>query len=484
VSLKRKTFSAVRWTTLDSAARALLRVAAIAVLARILVPADYGLMAMVTVVLGVAGTFSDFGVNSAFVQRRDVTQEQRSSLFWLNVSMSLGIALLVVGLSPLIAHFFGDARLTPLMMLSATTFVFGALGQQVKASAEKELRFKAVVILDIIAASIGFVTAVLAAIAGWGVYALVASGIVASASATMFYWMFVANGWRPMWRLRTEDVRPFLGFGTATVANNVVNYISRTVDIVLGGRLLGVTELGLYSVPRNLVLEMSGVVNLIVTRVAFPLISQVQSDIAKVRSIYLQTMNMTAASNAPLYVGIAFFAPDIVAVVLGPGWGRSGELLRILALWGGVRATANPVGSLLYGIGRAGLSLKWNLCLLLIVPPAVWVGSRNGPEGIAWALLLTQIGLFIPAWYFLVRPLCEARLLDYSIAALRPFALSALAVVPAFWFAMFFQGNVIRVIIGVAIAAPLYLIFSYIGNREWVVAMMELAGRPLASATD
>lgn len=484
MSIRRKTFSAVRWTTLNSSVRALLRVASIAVLARILVPEDYGLIAVVSLVLGIGALFADLGLNSAFVQSREVTPEQRSSLFWLNVAMSAGLALIVIALSPLFAQFFGDLRLIPLLMLSSTTFVFTALGQQVKMSAEKKLHFRAVVVLELISALIGFVTAVAAAISGWGVYSLVASGIAASVSATVFYWMFVAGGWRPMWRLRVADVRPFLGFGSTVVANSVANYIYSTADIFLGGRLLGMTELGLYSVPRNLVLELNGLVNSIITRVAFPLIAQVQSNVSQVKSIYLQMMNMTAATNAPLYIGIAFFGSDIVAIVLGPGWDRSGALLSILALWGGLRATGNPVGSMLYGMGRAGLSLKWTLGALVVAIPAVWIGSRSGAEGMAWALLFTQIVLFIPAWYFLVRPVCHAGLFEYSKAALTPFVLSGLAVAPAFFLATHFEGHLVRMIIGVTIAAPLYLALSFACNREWVEAMIELIWRPLVSAKD
>ena len=435
-------------------------------------------MAMVSVVLGIAGLFSDLGVNSAFVQRQGVTQEQRSSLFWLNVAMSAGLSILIVVLSPLFASFFGDPRLTPLMMLSSTTILLAALGQQVKMSAEKELQFKAIVIIEIVSVLVGFIAAVLAALSGWGVYSLVASGIVGTAVATTMYWIFVASGWRPLWRFQLDDIRSFLAFGSATVANNLVNYINRTLDILLGGRLLGVTELGLYSVPRNLVLELSGMVNSVITRVGFPLIAQVQSDTERVRSIYLKTMNMTSATNAPIYIGIAFFAPDIVTIMLGANWERSGELLRILALWGGLRSTGNPVGSLLYGMGRAGLSLKWNLGLLLIVPPVLWIGSQNGPEGMAWALLLLQIGLFIPAWLFLVRPLCRVRLLEYSIAALRPFAISMVAVTAAYVAVSEFDSAVLRLCSGVVIAAPIYLVLSYFANREWILAMMELVRRP------
>lgn len=479
MTLKKQTFSAVRWTTLNSGARTILSIGSLAILARILNPEDYGLMAMVGVVLGVAGLFADLGVNSAFVQRQDVTKEERSSLFWLNVSMSVCLALIVIGLSPLFSRFFGDLRLTPLMMLSSSTFVLAALGQQVKMSAEKELKFKAVVIFEIASLFIGFLTAVLAALSGWGVYSLVASGIASSASATAFYWIFVSGGWRPLGRLRLDDVRSFLFFGSATVGNNVVNYINYTVDVFLGGRLLGVTELGLYSVPRNIVLQLSGLVNAVITRVGFPLIAQVQFDLDRVRSIYLKTMNMTASINAPLYIGIAFFAPEIIAIVLGAGWERSGELLRILGLWGGLRSTGNPVGSLTRGVGRPELELKWNLALLLIIPPVLWIGSQGGPEGMALALLILQATLFLPAWYFLVRPLCHARLLEYSMATLKPFALATLAVMPGWLLASQYDGAVLRLLIGVVVAAPLYLVFSYIGNRDWVFAMMELVDRPL-----
>ena len=479
MSVRQRAFSAVRWTAVNSVGKTALSIASLAIVARILDPEDYGLMAMVGVVLGVGELFADLGVNSAFVQRQKVTQKQRSSLFWLNVSMSLCLALLVIGLSPLFSRFFGDPRLTPLLMLSSSTFVLAALGQQVKMAAEKELRFTAVVLFELASLFIGFATAVLAALSGWGVYSLVAAGIATTASATAFYWVFVSDGWRPLWRLRFDDVRSFLSFGSATVGNNLVNYINITIDIFLGGRLLGVTELGLYSVPRRLVLQLSGLVNAVINRVGFPLIAQVQSDLDRVRSIYLKTMNMTASTNAPLYVGIAFFAPDIIAIVLGAGWERSGELLQILAMWGGIRSTANPVGGLLYGMGRAALSLKWNLVLLLIIPPVLWLGSRGGPEGLAWALLILQLALFVPAWFFLIRPLCHARLLEYSIAALRPFALATLAVAPGWLLAQEFDGAALRLVVGVVTAAPLYLLFSYIGNRGWIDAMMELMGRPL-----
>lgn len=485
MTLKHRTFSAVRWTTTAAVMRTIVQLAQVAVLARLLAPEDYGLMAMVAVVLGFATVFTDLGLNSAYVQRQEVTPQERSSLFWLNLAMGVGLTLLVLLCSPLIAVFFGDARLTPLLMLASSNFVIIALGQQVKITAEKALDFRPVVLIEIGATLVAFVTAVIAAYAGWGVYALILGAIINAAGVTVLAWLFLSRGWRPMWCFQWVDVRSFLGFGGALVANNIVNQINRSIDLLLGGRMLAANALGLYSLPRQVVFQIQGMVNPIITRVGFPLIAQVQADIPKVRSIYLKTMNMTAATNAPLYVGIAFFAPEVVSIMLGDKWLAATDLLRLLAIWGFLRSTGNPVGSLLLGMGRADLALKWNLAILCMVPPVLWMGSHYGTLGLAWSMLGFAVMMFIPAWYVLVRPICHAGLLEYSMASLRPLLIAVMAIAPAYFITLPLTNVYLHMSIGVLIAAPLYLGLSFLLNREWLLAMMHLAspGRALKHNT-
>ncbi|MEX0606027.1 MAG: MOP flippase family protein [Marinobacter sp.] len=475
MTLKHRTFSAVRWTTAAAVVRALVQLAQLAVLARLLVPEDYGLMAMVAVVLGFATVFTDMGVNSAYVQRQDVTPEQRSSLFWLNASFGGGLTLLVLFCSSFIAGFFGDERLTPLLMLASITFVVIALGQQVKMTAEKTLDFRPVALIEITAALVGFFAAVIAAYSGWGVYALILGAIVNATAVTVMAWLFLARGWRPMWRFQYSDVRSFLGFGGALVGNNIVNEFNRSIDLLLGGRMLAASALGLYSLPRQVVFQIQGLVNPIITRVGFPLIAQVQGDIPKVRSIYLKTLNMTAATNAPLYLGIAFFAPEVVTIMLGEKWLAATDLLRLLAIWGFLRSTGNPVGSLLLGMGRADLELKWNLAMLCLVPPLLWMGSHYGTLGLAWSLLGFTVVMFIPGWYVLVRPICKAGLLEYSIATLRPLLIAVMAIAPAHYLTLAMTNVYLHMIVAVLISAPLYMGLSFLLNREWLVAMRQLA---------
>lgn len=474
MNLRQRTFSAVRWTTFGTAIRALTQIVQVAVLARILSPGDYGLLALVTAVLSFANVFSDFGVNIAFVQRRDVTQEHRSSLFWFNVAVSVGLMLIVMVMSPLFASFFSDERLLPLMMISATTFVIGSLGVQVRMSAEKALQFRQITILEVAATLIGFAVALLSALSGWGVYALIMGGITNAFVSTTLAWIYLAKGWRPDWRLEWNDIRSYLGFGGAMVVNNIVDRVNENIDLFLGGKILTVEQLGLYSIPRNLILQITSAINPVITRVAFPLIAEVQNDVARVRSIYLRAMNMTASINAPIYIGLAFFGTDIVRVLLGPGWDRSGVILQMLALWGGLRSLGNPVGSLLYGLGRADLSLKWNLSMLLIFPPVlIWSASAFGPEGMALNRGVVMALLFIPGWLILIRPLCGAELIEYISYTLMPYAIAGFATIPALLISNQLDIPVYRLIVNVAVLISIYLMLSYFFNRSWIDSIYE-----------
>lgn len=477
MSLKSRAFSAVRWTTLAAIAKGLLQVAQIAVLARLLNPEDYGLMAMVSVVLTFSGLFADFGMSSAYVQRQAITQEQRSSLFWLNVAMGAILTAFVFSLSSQFASFFGDDRLAPLLMLSSVTIFLASLGRQVHMSAEKSLNFRPVVLLEIVSGLLGFCTAIISAVNGLGVYALVWGSIVTAGVSSLLAWILIAKDWRPLARFRFRDVRPFLGFGGAIVGNSIVNRINMSIDLVLGGKFLLATQLGIYSVPRQIILQLQFLANPIVTRVGFPLIAHVQSDLSRVKSIYLKTMNMTASINAPIYCGLAFFGPDVVRLLLGENWSGSGDLLRVLAIWGFFRSIGNPAGSLLFGVGRADLALKWNLAMLGVLPPLVMAGTTYGAMGMAWALLGFSVIMFVPGWYVLVYSICRAELAEYVRASLKPGFIALGAIFPTYWLLIGIEHYVLRVTIATLVAVPLYLVMSYRFNYEWFRALIELLGK-------
>lgn len=476
MSLAHQTFLSARWTTASTAIRAVLQLLQVAVLARFLSPTDFGLMAMVLVVLSFAALFSDMGLSTAFVQRQQISQEERSSLYWLSVAAGTVLMLLVMGISPLAAMFFMEPKLVPLMLLVATNFLVIALGQQLRMNAEKALNFRPIAIIEIFASLIGFAVAVHAAWTGWGVYSLVVAAMTSAWFTMIMSWLILAQGWRPAWRMRWDEVSWFAQFGCFMVLNNVINHVNATIDIILGGRMLGASQLGLYSVPRNLLLQVQGMVNPIITRVGFPLIASIQHDKERVKQVYLMTMNVTASINAPIYVAIAIFAPEIVMLLLGPSWSEAAPLMRVLAIWGLFRSIGNPVGSLLFGLGYVKLAIKWNTSLLFIIPPLVWIGSQWGPIGMAWAMAGIMAALFVPGWAILVKPTCGAGFWAYSQQVFRPMFCAMLAGLIAWLVADIFYLNWMRLGVGLIIGAIGYAVLSWVFNRAAVEMVLIFLG--------
>lgn len=478
VTLKLSTYSAVRWTALSAVYRAVLQVVQVAILARLLQPEDYGLVAIITVILTFANLLSDFGMSSAYVHRQDITEEQRSSLFWLNIAASAVLTLALVLLSPLVSRFFGNARLHLPLVLSAIIFFVNALSQQIKVDAEKSLNFRPLMMIEVLSSTIGFCFAVIHAYLGAGIYAIVIGNIVTAVISTSLAWVYIAGKWRPMRRFCASEVRSFIGYGGSMMISNVATQIHVAMDLLIGGRLLGATQLGLYSVPRNLILQIQFVVNPIITRVGFPLIAQIQNHNQKVRTFFLKTINMTASTNAPIYTIIAFYAPDIISVLVGNKWSDSSELLRVLSVWGIVRSTFNPLGSLLFGMGRPDLALKWNIALVVLVPPSVWLGAHHGSVGLAFSMLFLYASLFVPGWYYLVRPICDIPLFEYCITTLRPLMISMLVVGISYAPVASCHTPMYRVALGALIGFFLYCLVSYFLNKEWNRAMLALIGFP------
>lgn len=474
MTLRKQTFSGVRWTTFSSLGRVALQFLQIAILARLLTPADFGLVALVVAVMAFLQIFSDVGISSAIIYYQDISQEQLSSLYWLNVSVSAVLALILATSSYWVASWYQQPALRYLLMLAAVTLVVGALGQQIRVLAQKNLRFADLAKVELMAALVGFIAAVTLAWMGAGVYALIAGSLTTAAVGCLLVWVRLSEGWKPHLRLKLTEIRQFLRFGAYMIGNNLANTFNSQIDILLGGRLLGVQSIGLYSVPKDLNLRIGNIINPIITQVGLPVMAKAQGDEALLKRVYLQTMRMTASVNFPIYLALGLFAPEIVKLLLGAKWHDAIPLLQIFSIWALLRSTGNPVGSLLIARGRADLSFKWNMVWLLIMSPAIWAGSQFGVTGMAVAMATLGILGYWPNWYFLVRPLCGAKLGEYSVQMAVPLNLSLFAGLAGYLSAYLGEGDLLRLAIGVSVGGLVYFGLSWRFNHVWVDAMMEL----------
>lgn len=446
--------------------RSALQLIQLVVLTRFLSPQDYGLMALVLMVIGFAALFSDIGLSTAFIQRQNISESERSSLYWLSVAVGVVLMLVVAISSPLIAILLNEPRLIPLLILVSTNFLIVALGQQLRMNSEKSLSFKPIALIEIASSISGFVVAVIAAWMSFGVFALVIAAMVSTWLTMLLNWIVLAKGWRPMLYFSWSDVRWFVHFGGGMVVVNVINHVNSTIDLILGGRLLGVSQLGIYSVPRNLILQIQFMVNPIFTRVGFPVMASIQDDKLLVRDVYLKIMRLTATVNAPIYVAIALFASEIVHMLLGEQFHGVAPLLRIFAVWGLLRSFANPIGAMLFALGRVRLSVWWNAGLLFCIPPALWLGSHYGSIGMAWAMVIMMAVLFVPAWALLIRPTCGAGFWIYAKQVIKPSFFAVTAGAFAWLAAHAIVLPPVRLVVGLSVGAVSYISLIWFIDRD------------------
>jgi O-antigen/teichoic acid export membrane protein len=469
------TYSAGRWTTASALLRSGLQVLQIAVLARLLLPADFGLMAIASALLALAMLFADLGLSRALIHFEQPSAEVLSTLYWANICISVLLMLVCIGVAPLFAIMYQDDALTTVLIVSSLVFPFSAIGQQFRVLAEKNLRFATLAVVETLAAVIGFSAAIAVALMGGGVYALVAGFLTTSLSSSVLAWWRLSDHRIPRFELRISESRPFFRFGIYLIGENAANTLRMHADVFIGGLVTNPTAMGFYALPRDLSLRIANtIVNPVITRIGFPVMAKLQHDRAALKRVYLQTMRMTSSINFPIYVALAIFSEEAVWILFGPQWESAANFLRIFAIWGLIRSVGNPIGSLLHAAGQVRRGLFWNLVLLGTVPPILLLGAQlGGIEGLAVAMLLTQIAIFFPAWRLMVFPICGARLAEYLATMLPPLWISLGAGALAFSVASFSNHELLRLVLGLGTGFVAYLVLSLLGNRQWVLAVME-----------
>lgn len=467
--------SAGRWTASSAAFRAALQVLQTVILARLLVPADFGLVAIVSAILGVFLLVSDLGISQALVHYDDIERDALSTLYWMNLLLGVALMVLTILVAIPISQIYHEPRLANLLCLGSLVFPLAAVGQQYRAVAQRDLKFGPLARNEIASGLCGFATAVLVAMSGGGPYALVGGMLVGVASGSVLALVFLSYGQHPHMVLDFRTAKPYLGFGGYLVLERIASSLHRQADIYVAGLFARPSAMGLYSVPRDLSMRFSLLVNPIVTRVAFPLMARSKGDSRALKATYLQILGATSWLNFPVYVAFGLFSNEIVAVLYGRHFAGSGIYLEVLSAWGLVRSVANPIGSLLYAVGAARRAMMWNLGLLIIVPAICYVAARElGLMGLAYSLIAMQLVLLLPAWRFLVRPACGATLTEFLRELWLPLAISVAAGMAAWIAAHPVTGNLPRLLVGGTTGAAAYALLSWVFNRHWLVSMLEL----------
>jgi len=392
--IKEKTIRGGAARLIGQALKSLLRLGTIIVLARLLDPSDFGIVAMVTVVTGVFEIFATGGLSAAAVQKPEISNAEISTLFWFNIAIGVLLGLLCIAAAPVLSTFYSEPETALVMIAIAPTFVINATAVQHMALLQRHLRYTTLAAIEVESEIVTGIVAIVMALAGFGYWAVVASVITGPLVLTIGAW--VTSGWLPGLPRNVRDVYPMLRFGGTVTLNGLVVYVAYNLDKVLLGRYFGPAVLGIYGRAYELINLPTRILNTSIGAVAFSSLARLQREPARLKTYFLKGYSLVVSITLPATIACAVFADDIILVTLGPNWTAAAPVFRLLAPTILVFSIINPLGWLLQSIGMQERSLKIALVLSPLVICSYLVGLPYGPSGVALAFSTMMVLWLVP----------------------------------------------------------------------------------------
>ena len=407
MDIKRQALKGVKWTTISTIILALTEILKISVLTRFLEKEDFGLMALVIFVMGFMTLFNDMGLTTAILHKQNISKKEYASLYWINWLASFVMFAVLLGITPLTASFYDQPLLNTLIPIIGINLLLTGLGSQYRTIEQKHLLFKFISIVDIIGALLSFVVAILLAVYGFGIYALVYSLLARFTFINLAYFIVGIKKYGLLFHFKFSETKPFLKIGMYQVGGQIVNYFNRDIDILIIGKFFSPSILGGYSLARDLVRKPSIFISSVLNRVAAPALAKYVDDSNVLKKHYLKLTNMLASVTIPMYTIIAIFAYPIVYVVYGESFVEITIIVQILCVNMIFRVIGGNLGNLVVATGRTDLDFKWNIIAIVVTPVFVYIGALYSIEGVAFMVTLSMIALYIPSYHFLVKPLLQ-----------------------------------------------------------------------------
>jgi O-antigen/teichoic acid export membrane protein len=364
------------------------RIVVAVLLARMLSPEDFGIAAMVLVFSSLVLVFSDLALGAALVQRKELSDAQRSTAFWTSVAAGVIFTLAGVALAQPIAHFYGEAEVGPLLMVLSLSFLIASLATTHEALLVRNMEFRAVETRVMIGTVVGSVAAVIVALQGGGPWAIICGQLVTSAVTSAL--LIKRSRWRPRLTFSRAALRNLSGFSAFVLGHRLLYYVHRNADNLLIGRVLGAAALGVYALAYNIILIPFSRIAGPVQQVMFPAFSRMQDDPERIASLWIRATRVVAAISVPALCGLVAVAPDFVRVVLGERWADAVPVIQILAWVGLLQSLQTLNTEILQARDRTATIFKFSVGFFCMHLTAFVIGLHWGVVGVATAYAISS----------------------------------------------------------------------------------------------
>lgn len=478
--LRGRAAKGVFWTATSNWGNELTRLLVFVILARLLDPKDFGLVALALVFIGMTQVVADQGMADALVQRKDLDPAHFDSAFWMNVAAGLFLAAIMAGLAIPISRALGEPRLAPVLAVLALSIPISSLNLVQRALMTRELAFRSLALRTLVAIGVGATFGVTAAFLGFGVWSLVAQQITAPIAGVLVLWR--VSNWRPRAAFSYRHFRDLFGFGSNVVGFRLLNYFNRTAEQLFIGSFLGAASLGFYAVGNRMLRLLFQVTSSLIDRVAFPLYSRLQGNAPRLVRAHYKSTAFAALIAFPAFTATVALAPDFVPVFFGTKWMDSVPIMQILAFLGVVQILTYMNGTMMKALGKP----SWQMVIVVVTTVlkvlAFLIAVKFGIIAVAVASLC--VGCVVaPAYYWTVHRLIPIRLGAYLNHIKGPLVASLLAGAAMFGIRSVLGDSspLVTLLVGAAGGAVIYLASIRVISRSLAAEAFDLARRGMPS---
>lgn len=402
------------WTMASSIIRNLVSLLQLAILTRFLEKSDFGIVAIAHLFVNFTAMFLDMGISTGIIHRQKISNNEYSSLFWLNVSLGATLTLALFSLAPFVTAGYNSPDLTKVLQLICFSIFLSSLGAQQRTYCKKKAYFGRLAVIEIIGATITMAVAVACAATGHGVYSLAYSTLAGSVFGNLTHLVIgLIKDSRLHFHFSFLETKPFLKIGAYQLGSQILDFFTQELDVIIISTTLGLEFLGVYNIAKRVPSALYSFIQPVVHTVFAPLLAEIQSDLIKLKQNYMMLSKALSWISFPMYLFLAAISPTVISIVFGADYIEGVPVMMVFCLKYAFNGVNGVCGALQTALGRTDIGLKWTIYLIVSTASVYYFTSCFGIiVFLVGICALTFINVFM-VWYIQFRPMVKVSFAEY-----------------------------------------------------------------------
>ncbi len=454
-----------KWVTVSQLFRIITQIISITVLTRFIEPSEFGILALATIITNFALVIKDLGLSSAIIQKKELTNALKNTVFWLNILFGFSLYILIIILSKPISNYYEQNKLINVLWLLGAIFPISSISALHQALLERDSRFKIIAKIEIISSLFGVVIALILAINNYGVYSIVYQLILTQLISSIL--ILINKKWVPTFTFNKKQIKSILEFSSNITIFNIINYFSRNADNIIVGSTFSTTILGVYNLAYRIMLFPLQSVTFIANRSLYPIMSRKQENNKELKKLYLKAIMVVMLITTPMMMGLAYLRAEFVDIFFSENWEYLSELLLWLSLTGILQSAVSTTGAVFMAKNRTRILLLLGIFGTALNLIAFFIGSQFSIIFFAQCYFIANLINLLPPLY------CAVKLLGGGINDIFKILFSTLLnsilmiiIIYTFNYLFYIENVYFRFSLNIFIGFLSYIIILFILNNE------------------